>query len=168
MEEEWRLIPEFPDYEISNFGVIYNRRTQAEMRTSLNNFGHPKIGLVDEEKVRYTRSVALLVAQVFVIAPSILCDTVIHLDGDPQNVRADNLAWRPSGFAWRYRRQLHKRQPLHYQNLKIIDLMTGEIWPSVIELGMAEGLLFDDIWRSTYMGTEVYPHRHIYEVDDRV
>jgi hypothetical protein len=41
---------------------------------------------------------------------------------------------------------------------------TGVVYNSVIEAGMTEGLLFDDIWRSTYSGARIFPFGMEYEV----
>src|SRR5688500_4813032 len=101
-ESRWATIKEFPIYEISDSGEIYNTRTRQYMRTSKTTFGHTKITLTDFDGSRHTRSVALLVAEVFVRPPNFMCDTLIVLDGDFSNLRASNLAWRPDGFAWKY------------------------------------------------------------------
>jgi NUMOD4 motif len=166
--ERWRSILEFPKYEISDRGNIYNTKTRQMMRTSRTNFGHAKITLTDYDGQRYTRSVPLLVASAFVAPPNYLSDYLVMLDGDLTNVKASNLAWRPRGFAWEYTRQLKLPQPNHYSNLPVRNLKTGVEYESVIEAGVNEGLLFDDIWRSTYTRNEIYPHGSIFEIIKRV
>lgn len=138
------------------------------MRTSKTNFGHTKITLTDYDGQRYTRSVALLVAQAFVTRPNYLSDYLVVLDGDFSNVEASNLAWRPRGFAWNYTHQLKIPQPNHYRNLPVRNIITGSEYNSIIEAGIAEGLLFEDIEMSTYKRNEVYPHGSIFEVIKRV
>lgn len=167
-EERWRTILEFPQYEVSNRGDIYNTRRRLMMRTSRTNFGHSKITLTDYDGSRHTRSVALLVASAFVGPPNYMSDHLIVLDGDFRNVNANNLAWRPRWFAWKYTHQLKLPQPNHYTNLPVRNVKTGVVYDSIIEAGMAEGLLFDDIWRSTYRGNEIYPHGSIFEIIKRV
>lgn len=168
MEEQWAVISEFPNYEVSNFGEIYNIRTRQIMRTSLTIFGHVKITLKGRDGERYTRSVAQLVADAFVERPNMLCDKPIILDGNFRNVRADNLAWRPRWYAWKYTRQLKKPQPAHYQNLVVVDKRTGMGYRSILEAGIAEGLLFDDIYDSTWKGMPIFPYGSIFEVLKRV
>lgn len=167
-EERWRTILEFPKYEISNRGNIYNTWKRSLMRTSRSNFGHTKITLTDYDGTRHTRSVALMVAQAFVAPPNFMCDYLMLLDGDLSNVDADNLVWRPRWFSWKYTRQLKIPQPMHYRNLPVRNIITGRIYDSIIEAGMTEGLLFDHIWQSTYRGSEIYPHGSIFEVIERV
>jgi hypothetical protein len=135
------------------------------MSSSPNNFGNMKISLVsDEDHMRYTRSVALLVAEAFLEPPNPTCDSLVILDGDYTNVSAHNLAWRPRGFAWNYTRQLKEEQPHYYRNLPVRNLVYTVDYDSIIQAGMAEGLLFDDIWHSTYTGDPVYPTGSIFEV----
>lgn len=170
MEEEiWKQIEEFPNYEVSNFGNIYNIKTDMIMRTSKTLWGHTKITLTSEwGNARFTRSVALLVAEAFIDPPNFMCDQVIVLNGDFSNMAASNLAWRPRWFAWKYTRQLKTRQPIQYENLQVRNVITGEVYNSIVDAGVAEGLLFDNIWRSTYTGEPVYPVGSVFEVIKRV
>jgi hypothetical protein len=167
-EERWRTIHEFPRYEISNKGNVYNTWNRRLMRTSSTTFGHVKITLTDYDGCRYTRSVALLVAQMFVAPPNYLSDYLMVLDGDLSHVESDNLAWRPRWFAWKYTRQLKTQQPTHYQNLAVLNLDTGMEYDSIIDAGMTEGLLFENIWESTYTGSETYPHGSRFDIIERV
>lgn len=167
IKEIWAPIQGFPDYDISNVGRVYNRRRDLMMSTSVNNHGYVKITLLDPSRERHTRSVALLVAEAFVEAPDLLCDHVVVLDGNLTNVIAENLVWRPRGFAWKYSRQLGIEQPRHYQILPVLSVNDGMEYESVVDAGMKEGLLFEDIWRSTYSGARIYPTRQVFEVIDR-
>lgn len=164
----WRTIPEFPRYEISDEGEIYNTYYRQMMRTSFSNHGHLKITLTDDRGRRHTRSVALLVAEAYVPVPNYLCNYLIVLDGNLEHVAATNLAWRPRGFAWEYTHQLKVDQPLHYRNLPVRDLVHNFNYNSIIEAGIEEGLLFKDIWQSTYTEGEVFPTGAVFEVMERV
>lgn len=113
-------------------------------------------------------SVALLVAEAFVEPDNLLCDQVVVLDGNFQNVAAENLRWRPKWFAWKYTHQLKTRQPLHYCNLPVVNIDTDEEHDSIIDAGIKYGLLFEDVWRSTFSGTPIYPYRERYEILERV
>lgn len=165
IEEEWVDIPEFRNYRISSFGRVYSITRDIIMRTSFTPFGHMKVNLMSEwDNKQYTRGVAQLVAEVFVPQPNVLCDHVMILDGDFTNVAAHNLAWRPQWFVWKYTRQLKTLQPLHYRNLPVLNVTTGEQYNNIIECGMTEGLLFEDIWRSTYSGAAIFPNGSIFEI----
>jgi hypothetical protein len=173
IREEWKRIWEFPQYSVSNYGRIRDEHRDRLMATSQTTHGHVKISLRDRHTgERYTRSVALLVAQNFVERPDALSDAVIVLDGKPENVVAWNLAWRPAWFAWHYAHQFRCQQPIAFQNLRVRNITRGYVYRSVIEAGVNEGLLFDDIWRSCCTPSEnrprIYPHRCQYEVAERV
>lgn len=163
--EEWSDLREFPRYMVSSEGRVYNKNTGRYMRISPNNYGHPKISLLTEHGTRETRSVAMLVAQAFIKKPNILCDRLIYLNGDLSDYRAVNLAWRPRGFGWQYSRQVRAEQPAYYRNLSVINTTTGVRYKNIVEAGMAEGLLFDHIWHSTYTGNPIFPNGSVWVVD---
>lgn len=167
-DERWRRISEFPNYEISNYGRVYNLRKNGMMRTSRTNHGHSKITLTKEDGSRHTRSVALLVAEAFVPQPNELCDYLVVLDGDFNNVHSLNLAWRPRWFAWKYTRQLKTFQPIYYNNLAVRNIIDGSEYDSIVQAGITEGLLFEDIWRSTYTKDALFPTGSVFEVIERV
>lgn len=170
MEPEiWKEVEEFPNYSVSNYGRIHNNRNDSIMATSRGTFGHIKISLMDSRtRERFTRSVAVIVAEAFVDRPDELSDQVIVLDGDLSNVAAWNLAWRPRQFAWKYARQLRTQQPIQFLNLRVRNVRRGFDYKCIVDAGMQEGLLFDDIWRSTYTGDAVYPNRSVFRVVERV
>lgn len=165
IEEVWKEIPEFTNYNVSNLGRIYNKAHDMLMRTSLTNHGHVKITLMsDWDKKRYTRSVARLVAEAFCKPPNVLCDQLVILDGNFANVESRNIVWRPRSFAWKYTRQLKTVQPIYYRNLPVVNLTDNIEYRSIIEAGMHEGLLFRDLWESTYTGRRVYPTGVVFAV----
>lgn len=165
-EEIWRTIEEFPNYEISTFGRIYNNRQDCYMQTSKTLFGHVKITLMDENHVRHTRSVARILAEAFILPSNARCTQVVVLDGNLGNIWLENLVWRPPWYAWKYSRQLKVEQPTYFKNLFVNNITKEIFYHSIIEAGMAEGLLFSDIWRSTYTGERVFPDDSIFEIVD--
>ncbi len=163
VDQLWTPIDEFPQYEVSSWGLIFSHRRKSVIRPTRNNHGHLRISLVNTYG-RFTRSVALLVATAFVPAEDSLSDTVVIRDGVKTNCAADNLMWRPRGFAWEYTHQLSAPRLLHYTNLPVVNTRTGVVYPSVEMAGIQEGLLFKDIWRSTYTGQRCYPSHAAFEV----
>jgi hypothetical protein len=162
--ERWRTIPDFPSYEISDWGNIYNRRRRKMMRISYTQHGHAKITLTDEFGLRHDKSVGLLVANLFVRQPNHLCDHLMVLSGELADVRASNLAWRPRSFAWKYTHQLRTHQPINYKNLPVRNVFTGAEYSCVMEAGIEEGLLFEDIWRLLGTGDGVFPTGAVFEI----
>lgn len=163
--EVWAPVEGHPDYVVSNLGHIAKMgREDRPMRISRTLAGHGKIGLLDEWGERRTRSAAVLVATAFVQPEYENCDHVIIKNMDYDDLRAENLAWRPDGFAWEYANQFKRQPPLHYVNLKVVDIVHGVEYPSIIEAAGHQGLLFKNIWRSTFTGDETFPTRSIFVV----
>jgi hypothetical protein len=150
-EEVWVEIPEFPEYLVSSYGQIARKGASRVMSIHYTNHGHAKINFSCYGQ-RRTRSVALLVAQAFVVPPNENCTAVVQLDGDQTNLFAWNLVWRPEGMAWKYHHQFKVHPPLHYMNLPIMNTMTNVVYKNVVEAAVAEGLLFEDIWRAAHTG----------------
>lgn len=167
-QEIWKPVPGFTNYEISSFGRVYNIYRDHFMSISKTQDGHVKISLISDNGSRHTLSVATMVAEAFVERPNVLCDNVVRLDGNFANVSAQNLVWRPRWFVWKYTHQLKEPQPLHYQNLGVINIITRTKYVNIIEAGIAEGLLFDHVWRSTYSGLAIFPGNAIFEINQRV
>ena len=164
VEERWAVIEEFPGYEISDRGNIYNARRNRMMKTSFTSYGHVKITLVGDDGRRHTRSVAQLVAEAFVEPPNSRCDQVVVMDGDFTNLVSENLVWRPTWYAYQYTRQMKREHPNHYYNLPIINVTTGRTYESIVDAGTREGLLFTEVWRSTYTGDKIFPFWFLFEV----
>lgn len=163
--EEWAEIEGFPRYMISTEGRIFNKATNRYLRSSANNYGHPKISLLTDTG-RHTRSVAFIVAKAFLRQPNIMCDRIIYLNGDLTDFRAENLAWRPRWFGWKYSRQLKLEQPAYYRNLSVVNMSTNIRYENIIEAGMSEGLLYEQIWHSTYTQMPVFPNGTVWVVEE--
>lgn len=164
-KEVWHDIEDFPSYQISNLGRIYNVKFDRIMSTSMNNYGRMKISLLNDwTGRRHTMLVDRLVAEAFIPKPNEFCEHVIVLDGDFTNMVAHNLAWRPLGFAHIYKRQLKRPQPRHYENLPVLNVSKGILYRSVVEAGMSEGLLFRDVWHATYSRHPVFPTGDHFEI----
>jgi len=168
IHESWREIQGYSSYEVSDLGNVFNVRRNTPMRTSVNNHGHIKISLMCDTGERHTLMVKDIVAEAFVEPPNPRCDHVCILDGDTLNIVAENLTWRTKGFVWKYYRQLRTPQPLQYKNLAVMNLRTGDRYNSIISAGQTLGLLYDDIWRSTYSGANLFPYGDSFEVVNRV
>lgn len=153
--ENWEIIQDFPLYLVSDFGRIANEKTGRVLRESLTRSGIVKVGLIFDG-IQYTRAVCVLVAEAFVEGQDEICDTVIHLNRDSTNNHAYNLVWRPRGFAHMFKRQFEKTL-IGNSKLSIYDKETNQIYPTVVEAAMMNGLLIEDIWRSVVRGGSTFP-----------
>jgi len=135
--EYWSLIPDFPRYSVSEFGVIRNDETERILRQVRLPDGRMKVGLMSDG-IQYQRSVSRLVLQAFVPNPDPRrSNTPIHLDGSLSHCAAQNLAWRPRWFAKVHTRQFRLDNP---DTPPIRNLDTGEIYSGIWEVVKKHGL----------------------------
>lgn len=158
MRERWYELEEFPDYAVSDLGDIVNIKTGMPRRTSMNQQGIVKISLYQGREL-ITRSVAVMVAEAFCEGQTEFFNTPIHLDGDRENCRADNLMWRPRWFAVQYHRQFDSEE-FHKMKVHIEELTTGKEYFSAKEACMDLGLYYNDVYRSYVHETQVPLTRH--------
>lgn len=156
--EEWHELEEFPDYAISSEGNVVNMKTRHDRRTSVNQTGVVKVSLY-QGNVLSTRSVAVLVAEAFVEKHNDSFDTIIHLNGDKHDCRSENLMWRPRWFAILFHRQfyLERFHNGYAQPQDIENVETGEVYRSIKEVCIREGLYFFDVHRSCVEGRPAPP-----------
>lgn len=156
-EERWAQLEEFPNYQVSSFGRVLRTGAAAPMSIHTTQHGHAKLNLYDENGDRYTRSVAKLVAAAFCSRPYPDCDTVIVKNMDYMDLRAENLAWRTEGYAWKYANQFKQQPFVHYLNLRVTDTTKKVEYKNIVEAAIDNGLLFEEIWVATYTGNAAYP-----------
>ena len=169
--EEFRTIPEFPTYAVSNYGRIINQRTHREMVLSPTVHGDLTVGLMDdrlgyEDHRQHRRSVKVLVARAFVSGETELFNTPMILDGDLTNLRADNIVWRPRWFAMRYVRQFNTMFPWYFSG-PIIDIYNRIEYETILDAAVANGNLCKDILRSTSYESPVFPMGEVYMMLNR-
>lgn len=179
MNERWKIIQGFDDYLVSDQGWI--RRGNNPIAPSQTRDGTLKVNLSQRGAV-VTRSVKTLVAQAFVpneqpdIPPEVDIygdvlrmpvtspwDTPILKDGDQRNCHYLNIAWRPRWFAWKYTRQFNLPPPRVYE-IEVLDTDDGVVYASVMDAGIAHGILWQDIYNSILTGNMVFPTGHVYDV----
>ena len=159
--EEFRVIPEFPRYSVSNYGRVRNERTGRIMAESPNQFGDFSVGLTDGHG-QFRRSVRLLVARAFVEGEDSKFNTAMLLDGNKRNLRADNIVWRPRWFAWEYTRQFNSDYTW-YESGPIIDDY-GVEYETVFSAAVTNGELCVDIYQSLYdRDRRVFPFGRQYQ-----
>ena len=88
--EEWKVITEFPNYEISSYGRIKNKDGMI-LKPYVNHKGYLKIGLTKDKKCHKKR-VHRLVAEAFIENPYNY-PQVNHKDENKQNNCVYNLEW---------------------------------------------------------------------------
>lgn len=98
MVEEWKTIKDFDKYEISNLGIIRNKKTKIIRKQSNHKDGYKRIVLFKDNKY-YIKSVHRLVALTFIPNPNNY-DSVDHINGDKSNNTINNLQWMDKKANW--------------------------------------------------------------------
>jgi hypothetical protein len=149
MEERWKRIPRYARYEVSDQGRVMNSRTERILGTSLGHSGMVRVALFDGHQ-QITCSLALLVAEAFVPGQDDFSNTPLHINGDPSDNRAVNLAWRSRSFALRHRLQYTQKSLTAYMVGPVRHVATGEIFETIVDAARQYGLLVQDVRRSCY------------------
>lgn len=174
MEQEViKTIPEFPRYEISSYGRVFNRETGRELTNCHVQYGIVSVSLLQDveieidgylthKSVQKTRSVKSLVARTFVEGETDRFNTPIQLDGNRDNLHVSNIVWRPRWFAIRYTRQFYNQEP--WFNIgPIVDVRNELVYENVFRAAISNGLLCEDIRKSIYNGKQTFPNGLVFE-----
>ena len=105
--EEWRLIPDFENYEVSNFGNVRRGERVLKPRRRTEPYGYIEVsmGLCKNNKQKFF-TVSRLVAAAFVPNPDGK-PTVDHIDRDSTNNHVSNLRW-----ATQHEQNMNRNMPL--------------------------------------------------------
>jgi len=159
--ERWAKIREFPDYMISDRGRVRNEEADRLMALQVNQAGIVNVGLTKHMR-QYKRAVGKLVAQEFLPPPPRASfDSVINLDGDRTNNRAENLAWRPKWFAIRYFRQFYSGHRGFV--VPVYEVHTGEVFDTSWDAAVKYGLIDQDILQASINNTYVWPTNQMFK-----
>lgn len=92
MKEEWKVVSDFPNYEVSNLGNVRNRKTGVTRKLVTHPLGYTQLTLRKDGK-QHCAKVHRLVAMAFIgHAPKHLPE-INHINGDKSDNRANNLEW---------------------------------------------------------------------------
>jgi hypothetical protein len=156
MQEEWVPVKDFEEYDLSNFGRVWSPYRNRLIRDRMNQTNVRTVWFT-RDGVRHSRALSLLVANHWLPEPERYdFNTPIHLDGDRQNCRADNLMWRPRWFAVDFHKERYRLAFPDWQG-KIENIETGEIFDNPREASSRYGNFEVDIYLSIVNGVSVFP-----------
>lgn len=101
MGERWRVVADYPNYEVSSLGRLRRIKTNNNavagriLKTHIASTGYLMVNLLNSSGRRHL-SVHRLVASAFVDRPDGAIE-VNHIDSNRANSRASNLEWVTSG-----------------------------------------------------------------------
>lgn len=161
MEEQWCPLWEFPEYWVSDRGLVRHKDRAYPVSTNVNQTGSVYVSLWHNNRA-HSRSLSLLVATTFLDPPKLdTFTTPINLNGNRRDNHASNLAWRPNWFARKYHRQFFNGE--RGFKCPVIILDTGEEFKTSWEAAVKYGLIDRDILVSTMNGEPVWPHNFTFQ-----
>jgi len=92
MEEIWKKIDGFSNYEVSNLGRVRNLKRNTYLKGGTNPKGYKSITIQDDSLEYKTFSLHKLVALLFIPNPNNYSE-INHIDENKSNNCADNLEW---------------------------------------------------------------------------
>lgn len=96
----WRIIEDYPDYEVSNEGLVRNVKTKRNSVVCKNKGGYGVVHLKKDGKC-YTPYVHRLVALAFIPNTENL-PQINHKDENKLNNRVENLEWCTNQYNCNY------------------------------------------------------------------
>ena len=135
MEEIWKDVKDFPNYQVSNLGNVRNKKTGRPMHQKLGRDGHYMSEFLTNKGRENTQRVHRLVAEAFLGEhPGLV---VNHIDGNKLNNNVDNLEWCTAAENNRHAIRMGLNKPGAYQQKQIRIIETGEVFDSATECAKA-------------------------------
>lgn len=91
MSEEWKVIEEFPDYEVSNLGRVMSHKSHRILKGSRDDDGYPFVELSRSGRTKQIKTHVLVLTAFS--GPRPLGMVSGHVDGSKSNNVIRNLSW---------------------------------------------------------------------------
>lgn len=91
-KEIWRSIPDFSNYQASNFGKIRNKTTCEILSMNYRSCLYINVYIKDNNNQKKSKQVHVLIASAFIPNPY-QKPVVNHIDGNKHNAKLSNLEW---------------------------------------------------------------------------
>ena len=124
----WRVVEEFPDYLIDEYGNIFKihgKRKYKMMKSKVDKDGYLYIGLRNNNG-RYFRRIHQLVAKAYIKNPNNEL-IVNHIDGNKQNNHFTNLEWCDVAYNTKYSYEKLGRKGNHTTDIFCALIVDNEI-----------------------------------------
>ena len=154
MKEQWKIIDEYPNYQVSDLGRVMNKKTGRVLNLDRRKDGYLQVDLLKDGKKKLFL-VHRLVATAFIENPyNKPC--VNHIDGCKSNNYVENLEWcsHSENMKHSYRTGLKKITIYHNLNPKqsIRCIETNQVFESQHDAARYFGCAHSSIRDSIYKG----------------
>lgn len=147
MEEIWKVIDNYPNYEVSNAGLVRNKNSGKILQQTIGREGRYLNVYLSNNGVENTQRVHRLVAKAFIPNPEDK-PQVNHINGNRFDNTIANLEWCTSKENNMHAVQTGLNHPGEYQKKPIQIVETGEIFDGVVACSEAIGADFRNVYRS--------------------
>lgn len=137
MNEIWKTIENYPNYEVSNLGNVRNKKTKRVLRPAKLNTGYLQVRIKDSTGVYRGRNIHRLVMTTFNPVENMENLHVDHIDFNTQNNCLENLRWLTPAEN-RSRKSGSNRK-------KVLCIETGIIYSSIMDAARQTGIDQSDI-----------------------
>jgi hypothetical protein len=128
----WKTIQEFPNYEVSDTGLVRNIETKKILKNSYDRYGYAQVKMYPDN---ITKRIHRFVATEFIANEKNL-SFVNHIDGCKSNNNINNLEWVSAS-----ENTIHAyKNNLHSNNKKVKNKQTGKIYEMASEAARELGL----------------------------
>ena len=111
MKEEWKIIKDFENYSVSNFGNIKNNITGKVLKLRINKTGHLTVNVKPNGRYEKSKTFKLHreIAIAFIPNPNNL-PIINHKDGNKLNNDINNLEWSSVSYNMKHAYDNNLRQ----------------------------------------------------------
>jgi hypothetical protein len=127
MEEIWKTVEDYPNYDVSSFGNIINNKTNKILKPSLNSSGYYRYTLINNLKKK-SITIHRIVAKTFIPNPENK-PTVNHKDRNRINNKLENLE-----FATHLEQNLYKIKSSNIRRHALKVLRISSKTNSILEI----------------------------------
>ena len=139
--EEWKIINDTTNYEISNSGRVRNIKTGRILKGRLSKSGYLQVNLTMKETLKQKNYyIHRLVAIYFIENPENKRE-VNHKDGDKINNHVENLEWVTSSENQKHKHSILKKNKTSQKRIGKFDKndVLLEEYPSILEAAKSFG-----------------------------
>lgn len=159
-EEIWKIIEDYPNYEVSNLGRVRNIKTGRVLRLSLQKDGYQHVSLCLKGKIKHTL-IHRLVANAF-IPNSENRKEVNHISGIKTDNRVENLEWNTRSENVYHSYKTGLKEGPSKQKIRCVE--TNQIFESQNQASKYFGCIQGSISQSIRKGCKVLKKYHFESV----
>ena len=141
MKEEFRDIPNFEGYQVSNFGTVISFKQSKKgrlLKPQKDRYGYIYYNLCGKKKMKAHR----LVMMAFCPCEDMYTLQVSHLDDNKENNCLSNLCWATAkeNDNWGSRNEKISKNRKNKAGKQVLCIETGVIYPTIAEAARQTGI----------------------------